>query len=226
MGKLSILNPETAFKLYESFGLPYEIIKELGGEKASGLTRENFDEEFKKHQEISRAGAEQKFGGHGIVEGDLTAASKEEMWQKTRLHTATHLLFAALKQVLGKDLKQAGSDITPERLRFDFTFPRKMTPDEIKQTEDIANDIVDKDLPIAWKEMELQEALDSGATAFFKLKYPPQVKVYTVGDDKNWFSRELCGGPHVSHTGEIGCIKITKEESVSGGNRRIRAIVD
>ena len=141
------------------------------------------------------------------------------------MHTATHLLHASLRKVLGNEVHQAGSDITPERLRFDFTFPRKITPEELKKAEDIANDIVNKDLPVTATEMDLQEALDSGASAFFKLKYPPRVKVYTIGDDKNWFSRELCGGPHISHTKEIGHITITKEESVSGGNRRIRAIV-
>ena len=223
--KLDSIDSISAFKLYESFGLPYEVIKEVGGDKAKTLSRERFEQEMEKHREISRAGVEKKFGGHGMKEGDLTAADAEEMKKKTRLHTATHILFAALKQVLKQPLPQAGSDITAERLRFDFTFDRKITPEELKQAEDIANDIVKKDLPITWKEMDLQEALDSGASAYFKLKYPPRVKVYTIGDDKNWFSRELCGGPHVSHTGEIGKITITKEESVSGGGR-IRAIVE
>lgn len=223
--KLAEINGQSAFSLYESYGLPYEIIKELGGDKAKSLTRESFEEEFKRHQEISRAGAEKKFGGHGIKEGDLTAADAEEMKKKTRLHTATHVVAAALQQVLGQKLPQAGSDITAERLRFDFTFPRKVTPEELKKAEEIANKIVKDDLPVTWKEMGLVEALKSGASAFFKLKYPPRVKVYTIGDESHPFSRELCDGPHVSHTGEIGKITITKEESVSGG-RRIRATVD
>ncbi len=222
---LSDVDAQSAFRLYESYGLPYEIIKDIAGEKAESLTREAFDEEFKKHQEKSRAGAEKKFGGHGMT-GELRSdLNEEELKKATRLHTATHLLHASLRKILGTEVHQAGSDITPERLRFDFTFPRKMTPEELKQTEDIANSIVDKDLPVTWKEMDLQEALDSGASAFFKLKYPPRVKVYTIGDDNHPFSRELCGGPHVSHTGEIGKITITKEESVSGG-RRIRATVE
>ena len=223
--KVSELNGESAFKLYESFGLPYEIIKEVGGERAKALTREGFEEAFKKHQEISRAGVEKKFGGHGIKEGDLAAADAEEMKKKTRLHTATHVIVAALQQVLGQKLPQAGSDITADRLRFDFTFPRKATQEELKKAEDIANKVVKDDLPVSWKEMDLQEALKSGASAFFKLKYPPRVKVYTIGTEDHPFSRELCGGPHVSHTSEIGKITITKEESVSGG-RRIRATVE
>ncbi len=224
--KLDSVDGVSAFRLYESFGLPFEVIREVARNKASGLTREDFETERKRHQEISRAGAGKKFGGHGMKEGDLTAGDAEEMKKKTRLHTATHIIVAALQKVLGQKLPQAGSDITAERLRFDFTFPRKVTPEELKQAEDIANDIVAKDLPVTAQEMDLKEALDSGASAFFKLKYPPRVKVYTIGDEKNWFSRELCGGPHVTHTGEIGRITITKEESVSGGARRIRAVVD
>ena len=131
-----------------------------------------------------------------------------------------------MRKVLGNEVHQAGSDITADRLRFDFSFPRKLTPEEIKQVEDIVNEAVQKDYPVTKKEMSYEDAINSGAMAFFKLKYPPRVKVYTIGDDKNWFSRELCGGPHVSHTKEIGHITITKEESVSGGNRRIRAIVE
>jgi len=223
--KLTTVDGASAFKLFESFGLPFEIIKEVGGDKVKTLSREEFEAERKRHQEISRAGVEKKFGGHGIKEGDLTAENAEEMKKVTRLHTATHIIVASLQKVLGQKLPQAGADITVERLRFDFTFPRKVTPEELKQAEDIANEIVDKDLPVTCREMDLQEALDSGASAFFKLKYPPRVKVYTVGAESNPFSRELCGGPHVSHTAEIGHITITKEESVSGGNRRIRATI-
>jgi len=225
MEKLEIIDGASAFKLYESFGLPYEVIVEVGGPKASELARDDFEAERERHREISRAGAEKKFGGHGMKEGELSADDAEEMKKKTRLHTATHIIVAALQKVLGQKLPQAGADITVERLRFDFTFPRKVTPEELKQAEDIANEIVNKDLPVTFKEMDLKEALDSGASAFFKAKYPPRVKVYTVGDDNDWFSREICGGPHVTHTGEIGRITITKEEGVSGGNRRIRAVI-
>jgi len=224
--KMGSVDNASAFKLYESFGLPFDVIQEVGGSKASSLTRNGFEEERKRHQEISRAGVEKKFGGHGMKEGDLTAANKEELWKKTRLHTATHIIVAALERVLGQKLPQAGSDIMAERLRFDFTFPRKVTLEELKKAENIANDIVAKDLPVICEEMDLQVALDSGASAFFKLKYPPRVKVYSIGESGAYFSRELCGGPHVSRTGQVGHITITKEESVSGGNRRIRAVVN
>jgi len=224
LNKLESVDPLKAFKLYESFGLPYEIIKELGKEKTKNLTREGFDEEFKKHQEKSRAGAEKKFGGHGLLmdTGELKAGNEEELKKATRLHTATHLLHASLRKVLGNEVHQAGSDITSERLRFDFTFPRKMTPEEIKQVEEIVNEAVQKDYPVTKEEMSYEDAIKSGAMAFFKLKYPPMVNVYSVGD----FSKELCGGPHVSHSAEIGRFKITKEEAVSAGVRRIRATVD
>ena len=219
-----------AFDIYQSYGFPIEVIKELLEDRWYKFDEEGFqqtiEEEKKRHQEISRAGVEKKFGGHGIKEGDLTAENVEEMKKKTRLHTATHVIVAALQQVLGQKLPQAGSDITVDRLRFDFTFPRKVTEEELREGERITNDIVEKDLPVTSEEMDLQVALDSGASAFFKLKYPPRVKVYSIGEPGNYFSRELCGGPHVSHTGEIGHITITKEESVSGGNRRIRAVLD
>ena len=135
--KISEISSVSAFKLYETYGLPFEIIKELGGQKAATLTRDGFDEEFKKHQEISRAGLEKKFGGHGLIldTGELKAANKEELKKVTRLHTATHLLNAALRKVLGQDIRQDGSDITAERTRFDFTFPRKLTPEEVKIIE-------------------------------------------------------------------------------------------
>ena len=218
------INATNAFRLYESFGLPYEIIKEFGGVKANSLTRESFDEEFKKHQEKSRAGAEKKFGGHGLLldTGELKAGNEEELKKATRLHTATHLLHASLRKILGTEVHQAGSDITPERLRFDFTFPRKMTPEELRQVEELVNEAVQKDYKVTKEEMAYEDAIKSGAMAFFKLKYPPRVNVYSVGD----FSKELCGGPHVSHTAEIGKFKITKEEAVSAGVRRIRARVE
>lgn len=230
--KMETIDAVSAFKLYESYGLPYEIIKEIGRDKAKGLTRESFEEEFKKHQEKSRAGAEKKFGGHGLLmdTGELKAGNEEELRKATRLHTATHLLHASLRKVLGSDIKQAGSDITAERLRFDFTFPRKMTPEEIQKVEDIVNDAIKADYKVTKKEMAYEEAIKQGALAFFKLKYPPIVNVYTIGPANGShdepFSRELCGGPHVSHTAEIGKFKITKEESVSAGVRRIRATVD
>ncbi len=224
LGKLGTIDASSAFRLYESYGLPYEIIKELGKEKAGQLNRAAFEEEFRKHQEKSRAGAEKKFGGHGLIldTGELKAGNEEELHKATRLHTATHLLHAALRKVLGSEVKQAGSDITAERLRFDFTFPRKMSPEEIKQVEDIVNEAINKDYQVTKEEMAYEDAIKSGALAFFKLKYPPRVNVYSIGD----FSKELCGGPHVSHTSEIGRFKIIKEESVSANTRRIRATVE
>jgi len=231
--KMSSVNAENAFRLYESYGLPFEVIKELGKEKTLELSREGFDEEFRKHQEISRAGAEKKFGGHGMItEGDLTASNKEEMVIKTRLHTATHLLHASLRKILGDNVRQQGSDITPERLRFDFTFSRKLTPEELKQVEDTVNEAIKKELPVTKTEMSYEDALKSGALAFFKQKYPEKVSVYTIGPnnssgkDDEVFSRELCGGPHVANTSEIGKFKIIKEESISAGVRRIRAVIE
>ncbi|KKT82206.1 MAG: Alanine-tRNA ligase [Candidatus Yanofskybacteria bacterium GW2011_GWA2_44_9] len=226
--RLEKVDAPQAFKLYESFGLPYELIKDFAKDKAKGLNREAFDEEFRKHQEKSRAGAEKKFGGHGLLldTGELKAGNEEELKKATRLHTATHLLHASLRKILGNEVKQAGSDITSERLRFDFNFPRKLTPEEIKNVEDLTNEAVGKDYKVTKKEMAYEDAIKSGALAFFKLKYPAKVNVYTVGPEDSFFSRELCGGPHVSHTAEVGKIKISKEEAVSAGVRRIRAIVD
>jgi len=229
--RLEEVGAPEAFKLYESFGLPYELIKDIAKDKAKNLTRKEFDEEFRKHQEISRAGAEKKFGGHGmIMEGDLTAANAEEMKIKIRLHTATHLLHASLRKIFGEEARQQGSDITPERLRFDFTFSRKLTSEELKQIEDMVNDAVKNELPVTKTEMSYEDAIKSGALAFFKQKYPNRVTVYTIADPSNPsgppFSRELCGGPHVSNTLEIGKFKIVKEESTSAGVRRIRATVE
>jgi len=242
LGKIPSINAESAFKLYESFGLPYEIVKEFSGAKSKDLNREAFDEEFRKHQEISRAGAEKKFGGHGLLldTGELKAGNEEELKKATRLHTATHLLHASLRKIFGEEVKQQGSDITPERLRFDFTFPRKLTLEELKQIEDMVNDAVKKELPVIKTEMSYEDAIRSGALAFFKQKYPNRVTVYTIGPNNSMngsmngsmggsiepFSRELCGGPHVSNTLEIGKFKIVKEESISAGVRRIRAIIE
>lgn len=227
--KLSAIDSKIAFKLYESSGLPYEIIKELGGEKASALDREGFEEEFKKHQEISRAGQEKKFGGHGLVldTGELKAADEEELKKVTRLHTATHMLQQALREVLGPEVKQAGSDITTERTRFDFSFSRKLTTEEIEKVEDIVNKKVAEDLSMQKVVLPKAEAEKTGALYFFKEKYPDPVNVYYIGKDlDSAWSKEFCGGPHVAHTGEIGKFKITKEEAVGAGTRRIRATVE
>jgi alanyl-tRNA synthetase len=206
------------------------VIKDFQeGSKAKTLTREAFDEEFKKHQELSRAGLEKKFGGHGLLldTGELKAANENELKIVTRLHTATHLVQAALRKILGPEVTQQGSDITAERTRFDFSFSRKLTPDEIKQVEDMVNEAVARDYMVEYKEMPYEEAITSGALHFFRQKYPAMVKVYSGFDPKTGevFSREFCGGPHVTHTGEIGHVKIIKEEASSAGIRRIRASV-
>lgn len=228
LAKLSTINAQSAFTLYESYGLPYEIIKEIGGEKTEGLTRVAFESEFQKHQEISRAGLEKKFGGHGLLldTGELKAKDEQELAIVTRLHTTTHLLQQALRQVLGEEVKQAGSDITVERTRFDFSFNRKMTPEEITETERIINEVITQDLPVSFEELPFEDAKKTNALYFFKEKYPEKVKVYYVGQTlQGAFSKEFCGGPHVTHTGEIGHVKIIKEESCSAGVRRIRAVV-
>ena len=219
----------SAFKIYETHGLPYEIIKELGGEKAAKLNRKDFDEAFKKHQELSRAGAMKKFGGHGLIldTGELKAGSEEELAKVLRLHTATHLLQGALREVLGPEVHQMGSDITPERTRFDFSFARKMTAEEIAKVEEVVNSKIKEDLAVSFKEMTKDEAEKVGALHFFKERYPDKVKVYYVGRDlANAWSKEFCGGPHVTHTGEIGHFRIAKEEAVGQGVRRVRGVLD
>ncbi len=227
--KLKSVDAKTAFKLYESYGLPYEVIKEFeGGIRAKDLKREDFDKEFEKHQEISRAGVEKKFGGHGLTldTGELKAGSEEEQKKVIRFHTATHLLHQALRDVLGNEVEQRGSDITPERTRFDFAFPRKVTPEELKRVQEIVNEKIKADLPVRVIEMSKENAEKTGALRFFNGKYGDRVTVYFIGDSlENAFNKEFCAGPHVSHTGEIGKFKITKEESSSAGIRRIRAVI-
>ena len=218
----------SAFMFYETFGLPFETIKEMGGERAKNLKREDFDAEFKKHQEISRAGAEKKFGGHGLLlnTGELKAKDEEELKKVTCLHTATHLLQAALRKILGDEIKQMGSDITAERTRFDFSFSRKLTDEELKKIEDLVNEVISKKLPVNFEEMPIENAKKTGALFFFKEKYPDKVKVYYVGESLNSaFSKEFCGGPHVKNTGEIGKFKILKSESIGSSTRRIRGII-
>lgn len=228
--KYGTLTAEDAFKLYESYGLPFELIVELAPDAATaGLTREDFDREFERHQEASRAGQEKKFGGHGLLldTGELRAVDEEELKKVTRLHTATHLLQSALRKVLGEEVRQKGSDITTKRTRFDFSFPRKVTEEELKRVEEEVNDAVQKDIPVGFVEMPLEEAKKSGALFVEGATYPAKVKVYYAGESlEGAFSKEICGGPHVARTGEVGVFKIRKEESVSAGIRRIRADVE
>jgi len=214
----NIISGEQAFNLYQSYGFPLEMIEEIAKDNNMTVDKRGFSREFEKHQEISRKGMHKKFGGHGIEKVE----NKKIRVKITRLHTATHLLQAALRRVLGKGVQQVGSDINKDRLRFDFTFPRKLDKVEIKKVEDLVNQKIKEDLPVIKEEMTLNEALKSGALAFFKEKYPPKVSVYSIGN----FSKEVCAGPHVSHTGLLGHFRIVKEESCGAGKRRIKAILD
>ncbi len=219
---------DIAFGLYQTHGLPKELTLEFA-KKISPDFENEFAAEEKKHQDTSRAGAEKKFGGHGLVldTGELKAGNEEELNRVIRMHTATHVLQWALRSVLGDGVHQMGSDINPERLRFDFNFDRKLTNEEIDRITSLANGVVERDLPVYYREMPKEEALSSGALSFFKQKYPDVVKVYYIGSDSSGgvVSAEFCGGPHVEHTGTIGTIRINKEEAVGKGIRRIRATV-
>lgn len=211
------------FDIFSTYGFPFEMIieeindrkKDLGFERLSKIQedeiKQEFNERFQKHQEISRAGVEKKFGGLRKNAGE----------KETELHTVTHLLHQVLREILGNEIRQMGSDITEERLRFDFSFGRKMTPDEIKKVENLVNQKIKEGLIVKAEEMSYEEAVKSGSLAFLKEKYPERVKVYLIGG----FSREICAGPHAKNTSELGEFKIIKEESSSAGIRRIRAIL-
>lgn len=224
------LDAKKAFNIYETFGLPFEIIKEVAGKSAAGISAAAFAEEFRKHRKISRAGAEKKFGGHGLTldTGEIKARNRQEIERVTRLHTATHLLQAALRDIFGSSIRQEGSDINAQRLRFDFPFPRKMSKEELKKIEQWVNEAISKNAKVKCEQMPYKEAVASGALHFFRQKYPPEVTVYTIKDEKSGkvISKELCGGPHVKSTKEIGRFIILKEESSAAGIRRIRATVE
>ncbi|MCH7883477.1 alanine--tRNA ligase [Patescibacteria group bacterium] len=222
------ISGKEAFDLYQSYGLPPDVLGDVLKEKSLSFDPKEFEAEFKKHQNKSKEGQEKKFGGHGLIldTGELKAETLEEVKKVTRLHTATHLLQAALRKIFGPEVRQMGSDITARRLRFDFTFGHKLTIDELKKVEDLVNDVIAKDLSVIMEEMDYRKAKEQGALSFFKLKYPKRVKVYSVEEESGVFSRELCGGPHVKKTGEIEKFIITKEESVASGVRRIRATVE
>ncbi len=202
---------KNAFYLYETYGFPIELTEEMAKERGFSVDKEGFAQAYAKHQELSRKGAEQKFKGGLADNSELTA----------NLHTATHLLHEALRRVLGPHVQQKGSNITAERLRFDFSHPEKMSPEQISQVEKIVNDAICQDLQVACDEMSVDEALAKGAIGLFADKYGEKVKVYSVGG----FSREICGGPHAARTGGMGTFKITKEESSSQGVRRIKAVL-
>ena len=208
----SVINKDTSFKLYDTYGFPIELTIEEAKDRGMDVDVDGFYEKFREHQEKSRTASKGKF------KGGLSGNSEIE----TKYHTATHLLNAALKEVIGPEVHQLGSNITPERLRFDFPCDHKMTDEEKKQTEDLVNKWIEEDLKVEKLEMSKDEAIKSGAECTFIDRYPDIVTVYKIGD----VSMELCGGPHVSHTGELGHFKIKKEEASSAGVRRIKAILE
>jgi len=207
---------EVVFDLYQTYGFPIELTEELAKEEGFSVDTEGFKEALEKHQELSRAGAEQKFKG-GLA---------DHSEQVVKYHTTAHLMLAALRQVLGSHVTQKGSNITAERLRFDFSHLQKLTPDEIKKVEDLVNEQIAADLPVRMEEASLDEAKAQGAMGVFESKYGDKVKVYTIGENDKIFSKEICGGPHAKRTGILGHFKIIKEESASAGVRRIKAILE
>ena len=212
-----IISGKVAYNLYETYGYPLELTQELGAENGFTVDVEGFKEAERKHQEASKTAEAGKAKGGIAEQSDVT----------TKYHTATHLLQQALVNVLGPQVSQKGSNITNERMRFDFTFERPMTPEEIKKVEAIVNEKIKEDLPVTMEVMPLADAQAAGARALFTNKYGEDVKVYTIGRDvkNDWFSKEVCGGPHVQHTAQIGDFKIEKEQSSSAGVRRIRATI-
>lgn len=209
---INVIDGKTIFNLYETYGFPPEVTKDLAIENGFKADLSKFDELFKEHQEKSRMGSDQKFKG-GLAEQNEKTIS---------YHTATHLLNAALKRVIGENSHQRGSNITTERMRFDFNCDHKLTDEEKKEVEDLVNEWIKEDLLVTVETMNKEDAIKSGAECMFIEKYPDEVTVYSIGD----VSKELCGGPHVKHTGELGHFKITKEEASSQGVRRIKAILE
>ena len=208
----NIIPGTMVFKLYDTYGFPPEVTEELATENGMKIDKEEFEKLFKEHQEKSRAGAEQKFKGGLAGTGEM----------ETKYHTATHLLNAALRVVLGSHVHQRGSNITADRMRFDFSHPAKITEEEKQKAEDLVNEWIQAAIPVEHAEMKKEDAIAQGAEAMFIEKYGDIVSVYKIGDK----SIELCGGPHVSNTSELGHFKIKKEESSSSGIRRIKAILD
>lgn len=223
--KITEISGKQAFKLYDTYGFPLEMTEELAGEQGLTVDTKGFEDAFEKHQELSRKGAEQKFAG-GL-------ADHSEM--SVKYHTATHLLHATLKKVLGDHVEQRGSNITPKRLRFDFSHPQKMTDEEKKQVEELINGAIAHDYKVSWQEMSVDDAKRKGAIGLFEDKYGDTIKVYTIGDPEGYatanpddptYSMEICGGPHVEQTGTLGHFRITKEEASSAGIRRIKAVLE
>ena len=219
IAKDDIITGKEAFLLFQSYGFPIEMTEELAEERGVKVDLEEYNEEFKRHQDLSRTASSGQFKSGLADDSDVVR----------RLHTATHLLNEALRRVLGKDVKQKGSNITPERLRFDFNFQRKLTTEKIKKIEDLVNVKIKEGLDVEREEILLSDAVKNGAQSEFGAKYPELVSVYTILDPKEkngWFSKEICTGPHVSNTVEIGKFRIVKEESSSAGVRRIKAVVE
>lgn len=211
MGENKVIDGVVAFNLYATYGFPIEMTRELAKEHGLTVDEAGFEKHFAEHQKSSHAGAEQRFKG-GLADSSA---------QSARLHTATHLLHAALRRVLGDDVAQKGSNITPERLRFDFSFGRKVTKDELAQVEALVNEWIKADVPVVMTETTVEDAKKEGAIGLFESKYGERVRMYTMGE----YSKEICGGPHASHTGELVSFKILKEESSSAGVRRIKAVI-
>ncbi len=211
------ISGKVAFRLYDTFGFPLELTEELAAENGFTVDKAGFKEAEKKHQEASKS----------LDAGQAKGGLAEQSEITTKYHTATHLLQQALTEVLGAEVAQKGSNINNERMRFDFTFGRPMTAEEIERVEKIVNEKIKEDLPVTMEILPLEKAKESGARALFTNKYGEDVKVYTIGRDseRDWFSKEVCGGPHVQHTAQIGDFKITKEQSSSAGVRRIRAVI-
>jgi alanyl-tRNA synthetase len=210
------LSGEDAFKLFSTYGFPFELTKELAKEKNIQIEEEGFNKALSEHQSSSRTASAGKFKGGLAGSGEM----------ETKYHTATHLLNSALRNVLGSHVEQKGSNITAERLRFDFSHPEKMTPEQIKAVEDFVNDAISKQVEVSKKELPIEEAKKLNAIGLFGEKYGDVVSVYTIGDFEDPISRELCGGPHVENTSVLGKFKITKEEASSAGVRRIKAILE
>lgn len=210
------VSAQDAFNLYQSYGFPIEITQELAKEKGLEVDAEGFKKELEKHQELSRTASA------GMFKSGLADHSE----QTIKYHTAAHLMLAGLRKVLGEDVYQKGSNITAERLRFDFSCKEKMTKDQIKKVEGFVNDAIGKDLPVRYEEVSLAIAKERGAMGVFETKYGETVKVYTIGEGDDIVSKEICGGPHVERTGVLGKFKIQKEESSSAGVRRIKAILE
>ena len=211
MGENKVIDGVVAFNLYATYGFPIEMTRELAKEHGLTVDEAGFEKHFAEHQKSSHAGAEQRFKG-GLADSSA---------QSARLHTATHLLHAALRRVLGDEVAQKGSNITPERLRFDFSFGRKVTKDELAQVEALVNEWIKADVPVVMTETTVEDAKKEGAIGLFESKYGERVRMYTMGE----YSKEICGGPHASHTGELVSFKILKEESSSAGVRRIKAVI-